>query len=88
MKYDKPVQILLDQIRSILNQARQQAATAVNFVMVSAYWEIGQRIVDEVQKGSEKAEYDLRIIQDQCLNIRAEQFQALAKSGIFSDLIK
>ena len=49
MKPSKSHNVLLQEIRGILNQARQKAATAVNSAMVFAYWEIGKRIVDEEQ---------------------------------------
>ncbi|MBL4879744.1 MAG: DUF1016 family protein, partial [Oleispira sp.] len=48
---------LVEEIRAILSQARQQAATAVNSAMVYAYWDIGKRIVEEEQEGVEKAKY-------------------------------
>src|SRR5680860_880004 len=57
MKPSKSHNALLREIRGILEQARQQAATAVNSAMVFAYWEIGKRIVQEEQKGSERAAY-------------------------------
>lgn len=44
-------------IRAILEKARSTAYRAVNFAMVPAYWEIGRIIVEEEQKGEERAEY-------------------------------
>ncbi|MCL5260973.1 MAG: PDDEXK nuclease domain-containing protein, partial [Gammaproteobacteria bacterium] len=44
-------------IKDILSRARQKAYSAVNTSMVEAYWLIGQRIVEEEQKGNAKAEY-------------------------------
>jgi predicted nuclease of restriction endonuclease-like (RecB) superfamily len=49
--------LLIDEIKIILATARQQAATAINFAMVEAYWLIGKRIVEEEQKGKERAGY-------------------------------
>jgi len=43
-------------IRTILEKARS-TYHAVNFAMVHAYWEIGRVIVEEEQKGAERAEY-------------------------------
>lgn len=42
-------------IKVILEQARSQARSAVNSAMVEAYWLIGQRIVQEEQRGSSRA---------------------------------
>jgi predicted nuclease of restriction endonuclease-like (RecB) superfamily len=44
-------------IKTILEQARGSAVKAVNFAMVIAYWEIGKRIVEEDQQGSDRANY-------------------------------
>lgn len=48
---------LLTEIRAILAQARQKAYGMVNTAMVEAYWQIGQRIVEEEQKGKDRADY-------------------------------
>ena len=44
-------------IRNILQQARQKAYAAVNFAMVGAYWQIGKRIIEEEQAGKHRADY-------------------------------
>ena len=39
---------LLGDIRSLIDQARQQTARAVNSAMVVLYWQIGKRIREDV----------------------------------------
>jgi len=51
-------------IRAILEKARSTAYRAVNFAMVQAYWEIGRIIVEEEQKGAERAEYGKALVKD------------------------
>lgn len=51
-------------IKTILDQARGKARSAVNAAMVEAYWLIGQRIVQEEQQGQQKAEYGKRLMED------------------------
>jgi len=51
-------------IRAILEKARSTAYRAVNFAMVQAYWEIGRIIVEEEQKGEERAEYGTALIKE------------------------
>lgn len=51
-------------IRSILENARSNVYRTVNFVMVQAYWNIGKIIVEEEQKGKEKAEYGSYLIKE------------------------
>lgn len=55
-------------IREILENARSNAYLAVNFEMVKAYWEIGRVIVEEEQKGKERARRNDRLIE--ALSIR------------------
>nr|QNO50951.1 hypothetical protein BBGANOMO_00025 [Methanosarcinales archaeon ANME-1 ERB6] len=53
-----------ENIRGILEKARSTAYRAVNFAMVQAYWEIGRIIVEEEQKGEERAEYGKALIKE------------------------
>jgi hypothetical protein len=46
-----------DTVADILRSARTNAYRAVNFAMVEAYWNVGRMIVEEEQKGKERAEY-------------------------------
>jgi predicted nuclease of restriction endonuclease-like (RecB) superfamily len=56
--------LLLNDIRIILSQARNKAYSAINHAMVEAYWQIGKRIVKEEQKGRERAEYGAKLLQE------------------------
>ncbi len=52
----------LDDVRSILRDARGKAYAAANAAMVDAYWRIGQRLVEEDQGGAARAEYGSQLI--------------------------
>lgn len=52
-----------EQIRSILETARNQAYSAANSAMVQAYWSIGKSIVEQQGK-SERAEYGRQLLQE------------------------
>lgn len=56
------VQDCFGDIQQIIAQSRQTAYAAVNAVMIEAYWKIGQRIVEEDQHGSRRAEYGKALI--------------------------
>ena len=51
-------------ICEILEKARTSAYRAVNFAMVSAYWNIGRLIVEDEQKGSRRAEYGKAVLEE------------------------
>ncbi|WP_300506254.1 YhcG family protein [uncultured Duncaniella sp.] len=53
---------LVSEIKQIIQQGRTAAYTAVNASMISTYWNIGKRIVEEEQHGAERAEYGKEII--------------------------
>ncbi len=55
---------LFDRIVSILEEARSNVVRSVNTNMVLAYWLIGREIVQELQRGEERAEYGKRILAD------------------------
>lgn len=49
-------------ILELLNNARNNVKVATNLTMVYTYYEIGRRIVEEEQNGSERAEYGKRLL--------------------------
>src|SRR3989344_9351167 len=55
---------LYNDIKTILETARNNAVKAVNFSMVLAYWEIGRLIVEDEQKGKKRAAYGESTLKD------------------------
>jgi predicted nuclease of restriction endonuclease-like (RecB) superfamily len=55
---------IFSDIAELLNVARSKAYHAVNSIMVETYWKIGQRIVEEEQGGSSRAEYGAKLIEN------------------------
>jgi len=51
-------------IKNILQTARDNAYQQVNFIMVEAYWNIGKQIVEEEQKGEDRAKYGSYLIKE------------------------
>ena len=54
--------MITDDIRHIINDSRANAVRSVDFCRVQMYWRIGQRIVEEEQGGSNRAQYGLSLI--------------------------
>ncbi|TVQ67090.1 MAG: DUF1016 family protein, partial [Oceanospirillales bacterium] len=52
---------LFSDIQTLITQAKQQTAVAVNASLTMMYWQIGQRINQELLKG-ERAEYGKQIV--------------------------
>jgi len=70
-------------IRNILEKAKSHAYKAVNFAMVIAYWQIGKIIVEEKQKGKERAEYGRFLIKELSRRLTQEYGKGFTKSNIF-----
>lgn len=60
------------EIKEILSLARQKTYAAVNAAMIEAYWQIGKRIVEEEQKGKERAEYGEAILKNLSIALNSE----------------
>ena len=54
----------LQEISNILKNARSQAKSAINLVMVYAYFETGRKIYEEEQRGHERAAYGQYILKE------------------------
>lgn len=52
---------LFSEIKSLIEQGRQQVAVAVNATMTLLYWQVGKRLNDEVLK-DQRAEYGQQIV--------------------------
>ena len=62
---------LFERVRGILDAARENVARTVNTEMVRAYWLIGQAIVEDEQRGKERADYGEQLIQSLAARLKA-----------------
>ena len=62
----------VEDIRSILQKAREYTFRTINNVMVQAYWLIGERIVRQEQNGNDRAEYGRQLIDNLSKELAAE----------------
>ncbi|MCF7816751.1 MAG: PDDEXK nuclease domain-containing protein [Kiritimatiellales bacterium] len=70
---DKPIASgnaeMFERVVSILESARTNVVRSINSEMVAAYWLIGREIVEEVQKGAERAEYAMQLVENLSLQL-------------------
>lgn len=59
-------------VTDILRAARTNAYRAVNFAMVEAYWQVGRTIVEEEQRGRERADYGAELVRRLSARLSAE----------------
>jgi len=63
---------LVERLRLIIAQARQQALRAVDPIQVRTCWEMGRHIVEFEQGGTERAQYGARLLQRLAERLTAE----------------
>ena len=59
-------------IKSIIGQARVQAVRSVEFHRVQMYWKLGERIFVEEQQGKERADYGAYLIRNLAQELEPE----------------
>ena len=65
-------QMFVDDIRTIINDARSNAVRSVDFCRVQMYWELGRRILEEEQQGKVRADYGSYLIKNLAKAIEPE----------------
>ena len=55
---------LYSRIADLIEHARQKVASVVNLTMVHTYFEIGRMIVEDEQKGKDRAEYGKAVLKE------------------------
>jgi predicted nuclease of restriction endonuclease-like (RecB) superfamily len=63
---------LLDALRGLILQARQQALRSVDTIQVQTYWQIGKHIVEFEQGGQARAAYGKRLLAELAIALTGE----------------
>ncbi len=71
-------------VKCILQQARKQSYKTVNTIMIQSYWLIGWRIVEQEQKGEQRAGYGEKIIENLSKELNAELGSGMSVSHLWN----
>jgi predicted nuclease of restriction endonuclease-like (RecB) superfamily len=74
---------LLTGVTKLLEEARHASARSVNEILTVTYWEIGRRIVEYEQKGSEKPGYGEEIIDRLALDLTHRFGRGFSRRNLF-----
>ncbi len=77
-----PYQILLNDVRKIIEDGRKEAYIAINQAAVFTYWNIGKKIVEEEQNGQSRAEYGKQLIKMLASALSIEYGNAFSKRNL------
>jgi predicted nuclease of restriction endonuclease-like (RecB) superfamily len=81
---DKQYDLLIQQISSLVSNAKKQVATAINNTLVETYWHIGKYIVEFEQDGKTKAKYGERLLVNLSKDLTATFGKGYSKSNLFN----
>src|SRR5712691_3703037 len=79
---DQAFNALLEQVRSLVQSARETAATAINSLQVITSFEIGRVIVEHEQQGAKRAQYGQLVLKTLSDRLTAEFGRGFSKSNL------
>lgn len=83
-KIDKNHGEVFNNIKKLMDNARNKVANEVNIILLQTYWEIGRIIVEDEQGHLERAEYGKELINDLSRQLTKEYGKGFSKSNLFN----
>jgi predicted nuclease of restriction endonuclease-like (RecB) superfamily len=84
MKKMNQYDALVNQIGDLLKHGKNEAAKAINSLLVKTYWQIGQYIVEFEQKGKAKADYGSELITNLSKDLTLLYGRGFSRSNLFT----
>lgn len=78
------IEALYQRIQEILDNARNRVYYTANFEMVQAYWNVGREIVEEEQKGGNRAEYGKQLMEELSKRLTKDVGKGFSLSNLFN----
>lgn len=75
-------QDVFDNIKQLMDQARNRVSREVNTILVQTYWEIGRIIVEDEQGNLERAEYGKKLITDLSKRLTKEYGKGFSRANL------
>jgi len=76
------LQSIIEEIKTLITEARANVAREVNSAMIAAYWNIGRIIVEREQEGELKARYGQRLLADLSRRLTLELGRGYSRSNL------
>lgn len=73
---------MIEQIKTLLENARQKVAAEVNNTLLSTYWQIGKIIVEDEQKHNNRAEYGKKTLKTLSKTLTEEYGKGFSRSSL------
>jgi predicted nuclease of restriction endonuclease-like (RecB) superfamily len=76
--------LLVAEIRTIMDTARVNVSREVNTTMLNTYWQIGRTIVEREQNGSLKAQYGEKLLPELSKHLTKELGRGYSRSNLYN----
>ena len=70
-KLEKDYDSMFQGVLYLIQEARRTSVRTINSIMTATYWDIGRRIVEFEQKGSDRVEYGKEVIKKLSFDLTA-----------------
>jgi predicted nuclease of restriction endonuclease-like (RecB) superfamily len=76
--------LLVAEIRAIMEEARSSLSREVNTTMLSTYWRVGRAIIEREQNGELKARYGTKLLTELSKRLSAELGRGYSRSNLYN----
>ena len=76
--------LLVAEIRSIMETARANVSHEINTTMLATYWQVGRTIVEREQDGRLKAEYGKKLLPELSKRLTQELGRGYSRSNLYN----
>lgn len=84
MMMDNDIQPVVDEIKTLIAEARAQVSREVNTAMLTTYWHVGRVIVEREQNGKFKAQYGKGLLPELSKQLTLELGRGFSKSNLYN----
>ena len=78
------LQLIISQIKELMETSRASVVREVNNAMLRYYWEVGRIIVEHEQDGEIKAKYGVRLLSELSKRLTSEVGRGYSKSNLYN----
>ena len=75
-------QSVIDDVKGIISSGMESAYNATSRAMVSTYWNVGRRIVEQEQNGNQRAEYGTAMMDALAAELTKEYGKSYSKRNL------
>ncbi len=79
-----PLNSIIEEIKTLMNEARTATAWEINKRLLQTYWHIGRIIIEHEQDGKIRAQYGKRLLSELAKELTRDLGRGFSKSNLFN----